>query len=148
MGSTKRRWVWLAIVAVAVVAWWLFPRAPTSAPSASPAPAAVSEPPSAERRPTPAEIPTEPVGTDEQEPIAAPLPRHEVELPEPPSSMDGGVEDPVPVEQRRDEMLGTVLDRLNEDLRAAEEAGDDEEAARLKIRIERLRQRRDELAEP
>jgi hypothetical protein len=45
-------------------------------------------------------------------------------------------------------MMGTVLDQLNEDLRAAEEAGDDERATDLRIRIERLEARRRELAEP
>ena len=44
-------------------------------------------------------------------------------------------------------MLGVVLDRLQGDLRAAQEAGDEERAAQLKIRIDRLEQRRSELSE-
>jgi len=90
----------------------------------------------------------EPEAPDDAEPIAAPLPRDEVELPSPSSPVDGGVADPDSVERRRDEMLGTVLGRLNADLAAAEESGNEEEAERLRIRIERLSQRRDELAEP
>ncbi len=135
--------MWLAIVALVAAIWWLVPR--RTSPSPTPA---VPEPQAAEpqRRSTPAL--EEPEAPDDAEPIAAPLPRDEVELPSPSSPVDGGVADPDSVERRRDEMLGTVLGRLNADLAAAEESGNEEEAERLRIRIERLSQRRDELAEP
>lgn len=96
-------------------------------------------------KPTP--IPVEPEDMDDREPVTVPLPRDQVELPST-APADGGVDDPISVEQRRDEMLSTVLERLSAELEAAEEAGNEEEAARLRIRIERLSQRRDELAEP
>lgn len=87
--------------------------------------------------------------SDVGEPFAAPLPRDEVQLPEKRSAPDAGIEsdDPATVEEKRDQMLSVVLDRLSEDLRAAEEAGDEERAAQLKVRIERLEKRRDELRE-
>jgi DNA-binding ferritin-like protein len=64
--------------------------------------------------------------------------------------LDAGVEDDTPADAngRRDAMLTTVLDRLEQDLRAAEEAGDEDRASQLRVRIERLEERRRELAEP
>ena len=143
MSSTRRRWVWLAIVALLALVWWLVPRPTSPSPTAEPATSERREP-----TPKPGSIPVEHEETKEREPVAVPLPRHEVELSEAAAPADGGVDDPVPVERRRDEMLSTVLARLNAELEAAEEAGNEEEAARLRIRVERLSQRRDELAEP
>jgi hypothetical protein len=143
MGSTRRRWVWLAIVALVAAIWWLVPRRTSPSPTPPvPEPQAV-EP---QRKSTPVLEARE--APEDAEPIAAPLPRDEVELPSSSPPVDGGVADAGSIEQRRDAMLGTVLDRLNADLAAAEESGNEEEAERLRIRIERLRQRRDELAEP
>jgi hypothetical protein len=52
------------------------------------------------------------------------------------------------VGEKRDQMLTTVLDRLKRDLREARDAGDEEGAAQLEVRIGRLERRRDELAKP
>lgn len=150
MGSEKRRWIWIATVALAAAAlWWLYPEEPP--PSQAPS---IPEPPALQASPEPSRskmaAPSESdAPSDVGEPFAAPLPRDEVQLPEKRSAPDAGIEsdDPATVEEKRDQMLSVVLDRLSEDLRAAEEAGDEERAAQLKVRIERLEKRRDELRE-
>jgi len=154
VGSSRRRYIWITLVALAVAALlWVdakeeaAPPAPEATPASAPAtraaPTAPDPPPQ-----VPAEV--EPPPAADSPPTAAPLPREQVELPSSPQAPDGGVpeRDPASTEERRNDMMGTVLDQLNEDLRAAEEAGDDERATDLRIRIERLEARRRELAEP
>jgi len=154
VGSSRRRYIWITLVALAAAALlWVdakeedAPPAPEATPASAPptraAPAAPDPPPE-----VPAEV--EPPPAADAPPTAAPLPREQVELPSSQKAPDGGVpeRDPAATEERRNDMMGTVLDRLNEDLRAAEEAGDEERANELRIRIERLEARRRELTEP
>ena len=149
MGSANRRWFWVAAVAlVAGLLWWTQTRdgdrvdAPprpepvVAEPAPEPPP---SEPEAVRERP-------EPGAEGESEPIATPLPRDEVQLPAT-GAPDGGVDDddPASIEVKRDRMLGVVLEQLEEDLRAAEEAGDEQRAARIRVRRDRLEQQRNEL---
>lgn len=152
MSSERRPWVWIASVALAAAAaWWLYPRdsAPPTAPAVSESAEAVPTPepqqqPQALADPAQSDTPAD----EEGEPFVTPLPREEVVLPDRQGATDAGVasDDPISREEKRDRMLGVVLDRLQDDLRAAQEAGDEERAAQLKIRIERLEQRRSELS--
>jgi hypothetical protein len=159
MGSEKRRWVWVMIVAVvAALVWWLVPQGT----SPSQEPKATSETDPARNAPTreafedpspSVEVDRPPIGADSPDapPTAKPLPRDEVALPATAGVFDAGVEDdepPTDANRRRDAMLTTVLDRLEQDLRTAEEAGDEDRASQLRVRIERLEERRRELAEP
>ncbi len=148
--------MWVVIVAVVAAAvWWLVPQGTSPSQEPDPQEPAATAP----ARPAPIEAPPPDVTADEEatqaldddaSPTAAPLPRDQVELPADVGATDAGVRDdaPVDVAARRDAMLGTVLDRLREDLQAAEEAGDAEAEARIRVRIERLEARRQELAEP
>ncbi|MGB5284420.1 MAG: hypothetical protein WBN29_07905 [Polyangiales bacterium] len=153
MSSEKRPWFWIASLALAVAAaWWLYPQdsGPGRAPSFPDSAEAIPTPepqqqPQALAAPAQSDTPADGQG----EPFATPLPREEVLLPEKQRTADAGVasDDPISREEKRDRMLGVVLDRLQDDLRAAQEAGDEEQAAQLKIRIDRLEQRRSELSE-
>lgn len=153
MSSQRRPWFWIgSVVLAAAAAWWLYPKdsgpsRPPSIPESAEAPpdAKPQRQPRALAAPTNGDAPTD----EEREPSATPLPREEVVLPEKQKTADAGVptDDPASTEEKRDRMLGVVLDRLQEDLRAAQEAGDEERAAQLKIRIDRLEQRRSELTE-
>ncbi len=157
MGAEKRRWVWVIIVAVvAAVVWWLVPQG--TSPSQEPAAETKANDRERAQRAAPVDpLPaagTRPASGDAERadapPTAEPLPRDEVALPPTPGAGDAGVPgdaagDPA---ARREAMLTTVLDRLREDLRAAEDANDEEQAARLRVRIERLEARRQELGEP
>ncbi|MFW2387424.1 MAG: hypothetical protein ACN4G0_03755 [Polyangiales bacterium] len=150
MSSGKRRWLWVGAVAlVAAAIWWTRstnerPIADSAAPEPSHAEPATAppSPPEPERAPP---GPT-PSGDDEGEPVAVPLPREEVELPAKQAS-DAGVADadPSTPEERRDRMLGVVLEQLDEDLREAKEAGDEERAARIRVRRDRLKEQRGEI---
>ncbi len=153
MSSKSRRWVWVfAVALVAAALWWLLPKQDRVDDLPS-----IPEPPELQAAPAPrreARVDeTDPVAPSDEgdgEPLAKPLPRDEVLLPEKQAAMDAGVpnDDSASVEEKRNRMLGVVLDRLRDDLRAAEDAGDGDRAERLKVRIERLEQRRSELAEP
>lgn len=151
MSTGKRRWFWVAAAAlVAAAIWWM--RAADERPIPEPA-----APDPSEAEPTPVPSPPEPEavparpmpmpsGDDESEPSAMPLPREDVELPAKQVS-DAGVADadPASPEERRDRMLGLVLEQLDEDLREAEEAGDEERAARIRVRRDRLKEQRGEI---
>ncbi len=153
MSSEKRPWFLIASLALAAAAaWWLYPKesGPGRAPSFTDSAEAVPTPepqrqPQALAAPAQSDTPADGQG----EPFATPLPREEVLLPEKQGTSDAGVasDDPISRKEKRDRMLGVVLDRLQGDLRAAQEAGDEERAAQLKIRIDRLEQRRSELSE-
>ncbi len=150
---TSKRRLSIGVLTVGLAAagvWWL------SAERDRPGPA------SSTKTPSEAQAPLEPspraiaapqdrkVAADDDEPVAAPLPRDEVVLPEKQGTVDAGVAsvDPASREERRDRMLGVVLDRLHEDLRHAKDAGDEDRAAQLRIRIDRLEERRSALEEP
>jgi hypothetical protein len=157
---TSKRQLSIGLLAVGLTAagvWWL------SGPDGRHGPAHSAEVP-AEAQKAPAEpsprgivaareaedaVDSDPAA-DDGEPIAAPLPREEVVLPEKLGTADGGVAsgDPASNDERRDQMLGVVLDRLQEDLHQAKDAGDEERAAQLQIRIDRLEARRSALKEP
>lgn len=151
MSSKSRRWVWVfAVALVAAALWSLLPKQDRLDELPS-----IPEPPELQAAPAPRrEVrvdETAPVTpSDEGEPLAKPLPRDEVLLPEKRAAMDAGVpnDDSASIEEKRDRMVGVVLERLHDDLRAAEDAGDEDRAERLMVRIERLEQRRSELAEP
>ena len=115
------------------------PRLGPAAAEPTPAPSRL-EPEAAEQERT------EPSAEDEGEPFVTPLPRDEIQLPAK-AAPDGGVadDDSSSIEEKRDRMLGVVLEQLEEDLRAAEEAGDEQRAARIRVRRDRLEQRRNEL---
>lgn len=150
MSSANRRWFWLAAVAlVAGLLWWMQtlggdrmdapPRPEPVAAEPTPAPLRL-EPEAAEpeRKEASAE--------DEGEPFVTPLPRDEIQLPAKVAA-DGGVadDDSSSIEEKRDRMLGVVLEQLEEDLRAAEKAGDEQRAARIRVRRDRLQEQRNEL---
>ena len=151
MSSNSRRWVLIfAVALVAAATAWLLPRQDHASdlPSIPEPPELEAAPPS--RLDARVDEPGLDVPSEEREPLAKPLPRDEVLLPEKLAAMDAGVpsDDPSSVDEKRDRMLGVVLDRLHDDLRAAEDAGDEERADRVRVRIERLERRRSELAEP
>lgn len=158
VGSSRRRWIWITLAALAAAALlWADANeadapetssaATASAPAKPSAPATSTLAPEAPEEPDKPELP--PPAPDAP-PTATPLPRGQVELPSSAQALDGGVpeRDPASTAERRDDMMASVLERLNEDLRAAEEAGDGERAAQLRVRIERLEARRRELTEP
>lgn len=145
MISEEHRWWWIAIVAlIAAAIWWLVPR--TTGPGQAPA------------RFEPPDIPKhagrlaedEATRTDaDAPPTASPLPREQIELPDARLS-DAGValDDGTRRAGRRGQMLTLVLERLRDELATAEEAGDEERATQLRIRIERLERLRTELTGP
>lgn len=150
MSSGKRRWLWVGAVAlVAAAIWWT--QATNKGPiadSAAPEPSHGEPAPAAPPAPEPELVPPRPTsgGDDEGEPSAVPLPREDVELPAKQASDAGVVDtDPSTPEERRDRMLGVVLEQLDEDLREAEENGDEERAARIRVRRDRLKEQRGEI---
>lgn len=150
MGSGKRRWFWVAAAAlVAAVLWQSQAKdvGPVAEPEA-PVPVAGEREPEPPSKPEAVQVRPEPT-SDEGEPLATPLPRAEVELPAK-AVPDGGVmdDDPASVEEKRDRMLRVVIEQLDEDLRAAEEAGDEERAARIRVRRDRLKEQRSESTAP
>mgnify|MGYP001814838212 CR=1 FL=1 len=158
VGSSRRRWIWITLVALAAAALlWAEahePDAPeTQSATTDSAPARPSASTASTLSPEAPEEADEldpPPPSPDAPPTATPLPRGEVELPPSAQALDGGVpeRDPASTAERRDDMMAAVLERLNEDLRAAEEAGDAERAEQLRVRIERLEDRRRELTEP
>jgi hypothetical protein len=151
MSSKSRRWVWVfaAALVAAAVAWLLPSRDRVGDLPSTPEPPELQTAPAPRLEARVAE-PDFDAHSEMGEPLAQPLPRDQVPLPEKRAAMDAGVasDDPASVDEKRDRMLGVVLDRLKDDLRAAQEAEDDERVERLRVRIERLEQRRSELAQP
>jgi|GEM_PF-4817112 len=152
MRMDRRHWVLLAVVALLAAVWWLAPTStsPTQAPSIareSSKPGQVSE---KHAIPAPPRTKNDAPGSTDDAPTTIPPPRDALELPRADPTLDAGVtsDDSSSVSEKQDRMLMTVLDRLRADLETAEAAADEEEARRLKIRIERLEARRRELAEP
>ena len=116
MSSNSRRWVWVfAVALVAAASWWLLPKQDHAGDVPS-----IPEPPELEAAPSPrlgarVDEPDLDAPSDEGEPLAKPLPRDQVPLPEKLAVMDAGVpsDDPSSVDEKRDRMLGVVLDRLS-----------------------------------
>ena len=153
MSSDKRRWIWVSAVAlVAAAFWWRTPAEPAPEEPVPEEPREAmrakreSPPAPPEEAPRPEAAPVE----NEEAPSAPPLPRDEIELPPTSQQSDAGVpiEDASSTQEKRERMISIVLDRLEQDLRDAEEADDEATAARLRVRIERMKRQRDELASP
>lgn len=140
----------VAVALAAAAAWWLYPEDGSSRqPSSIREPAETPTTAEPRRQALAAARDQDAPADEEGKPVATPLPRDEVVLREKHETSDAGVanDDPASTEEKRDRMLEVVLDRLQEDLRAAQEAGDEARAAQLEVRIDRLVQRRSELTE-
>lgn len=164
MDAATRRWGGpaglVALAVLLVLAWWSWPEPPVVAARAPvvPRPASVTAPP----RVAPDEVPVRAAGATPEEiralseaAVAEGASLSEgLDLP-PPAITDAQVampERPPPVTEeelldQKVDGIGTIdrtLDRLEEDLAAADAAGDEALAHRLRLRIERLEQTRAE----
>lgn len=149
-----------ALAAAGLVAWLMLdspaPREPASSDTAAPEPARRAEPardqPALPAAPAePGDPPARPGVEAEQAPpeddaVSLPPPPPEDEIALRPEREAATAEDRRATQQAALELVDRSIERLEAEGRQAEAAGDTRAAERNRVRVERLRQRRDALA--